>query len=132
MHCDRKSKNILMSPTGCRSCECNNAGSSNLVCEKTTGQCSCKTHSLGLQCDTCPSGYYGLNANHSEGCLKCQCSNKSSICVSDAGWLVSEITTSLSVFVDNTKVDGWTAVNSAGSSVPVVLDWGIPVQITVK
>ena len=92
-----------MSPIGCSSCECK-----------------------------CPSGFYGLNANDSEGCLKCQCSNKSSICASDAGWLVSVITTNLSVFVDNIKVDGWTAVNSGGSSVAVILDWGIPVQLTVK
>ena len=117
-----------MSPTGCRSCECNLAGSMTPICNKTTGQCPCKAQSLGRQCDICPSGYYGLDANHSEGCLKCQCSNKSSNCVSDAGWLVSQVTTPLSVQVDNTKVDGWTGINSAGSSVPVVLDWQIPIS----
>ncbi len=118
----------LMLPTGCTSCECNLAGSANPVCNKLTGQCPCKEHSLGRQCDTCPSGYYGLSVNNSEGCLKCQCSNKSSSCVSDQGWFVTEITTNLSVlfFVD---VDNWTAINSAGNSVDLELDWSVTPRV---
>ena len=111
------------------SCECHLAGSVNPVCNKTTGQCPCKAHSLGRQCDVCPSGYYGLSVNNPEGCLKCQCSNKSSSCVSDQGWLVSRITTDLSVLENNIDVDGWSVVNSAGSVVPLVLDWEITIDI---
>lgn len=117
-----------MSLSGCRPCECDVEGSVILACNKSSGQCPCKVHSLGRKCNTCPSGFYGLAANHSEGCLKCQCSNKTSNCSTDPGWFISSITTELSVLVNNVDVNGWTGINSAGSSVPVVLDWGIPVR----
>lgn len=109
------------------SCECNLAGSSIPVCNKTTGQCPCKAQSLGRQCDMCPAGYYGLSVRNSEGCLKCQCSNKSSDCVTDQGWFVSRVNTSLSVLENNVDVDGWTGVNSAGNQVNLLLDWDITV-----
>ena len=109
------------------SCECNLAGSMNRVCNKTTGQCPCKEHSVGRQCDTCPSGHFGLSVNNSEGCLKCQCSNKSSNCMSDQGWYVSQITTNLSVRSSNADFDNWTANNSAGDLVELQLDWLVTV-----
>lgn len=110
-------------------CECNLAGSMIPVCNKATGQCTCKEHSVGRQCDTCPSGYYGLSVNNSKGCLKCQCSNKSSNCISDQGWFVSQITTNLSVFLSNVDLDNWTAINSAGSPVELGLDWIVTIDI---
>ena len=82
--------------------------------------------------DTCPSGFYGLQAaNHSKRCLQCQCSNKTANCTRDSGWFVSEITTSLSVFFDNTNVDGWTANNSV-DFVEIHLDWGTPAEPVIK
>lgn len=110
-------------------CGCNLAGSMNPVCNKTTGQCPCKEHSVGRQCDTCPSGYYGLSVNNSKGCLKCQCSNKSSNCVSDQGWFVSQITTNLSGLVSNTDLDNWTAINSDGKLIKPTLDWVVSTKI---
>ena len=110
-------------------CGCNLAGSMNPVCNKATGQCPCKEHSVGRQCDTCPSGYYGLSVNNSEGCLKCQCSNKSSNCASDQGWFVSQITTNLSVFSSPENFDNWTANNSAGALVELKLDWVVTISI---
>lgn len=115
-------------PTGCTPCECNLAGSVNPVCNKTTGQCPCKEHSVGRQCDMCPSGYYGLSVNNSEGCLKCQCSNKSSNCTSDQGWFVSQITTNLTVYSSHPYFDNWTAINSA-KELDLELDWGITIDI---
>ena len=114
--------------TGCMPCECNLAGSMNPVCNKTTGQCPCKEYSVGRQCDTCPSGFYGLSVNNAEGCLKCQCSNKSSNCVSDQGWFVSQINTSLFVYSPPANFDGWTAINSAGDPVTPELDWIVKVS----
>ena len=98
------------------------------VCNITTGQCPCKVNSLGLKCDTCPAGFYGLDANHSEGCLECMCSNKTTHCMADPGWFISRVTTELSVRINNVLVDGWTGINSAGSSVQPVLDWDIPIM----
>ncbi|XP_015765926.1 PREDICTED: laminin subunit gamma-1-like [Acropora digitifera] len=114
--------------SGCSPCECNPAGSMNLVCNKSTGECPCKVNSLDTKCNRCPPDFYGLEANHPKGCLKCQCSNKTSDCVTDAGWFISRIFTDLSVFVNNVDVDGWTGVNSAGSRVDVELNWPFPVK----
>ncbi|XP_022802044.1 laminin subunit gamma-1-like [Stylophora pistillata] len=114
---------------GCISCECNLAGSASPVCNKTTGQCPCKAQSLGRQCDMCPAGYYGLSVQNPQGCLKCQCSNKSSDCVTDLGWFVSDVDTSLSVFNDNSDLDGWTTVDSAGNQVTLLLDWDVTINI---
>jgi len=117
-------------PTGCTPCECNLAGSKNPVCNKTTGQCPCKEHSLGRQCNTCSPGYGVISVKNSKGCLKCQCSNKLPSCVSDQGWFVSQITTNLPVFSSNADFDNWTAINSAGSQVGLELDWVVTISIS--
>ncbi|XP_027039863.1 laminin subunit beta-1-like [Pocillopora damicornis] len=114
---------------GCMSCDCNLAGSASPACNKTTGQCPCKAQSLGRQCDMCPAGYYGLSVQNPQGCLKCQCSNKSSECVADPGWFVSTLNTTLSVFNDNVDLDGWSTIDSAGKQVNPVLDWDVTVNI---
>ena len=101
----------------------------NPVCNTTTGQCPCKEHSVSRQCNMCPSGYYGLSVSNSKGCLKCQCSNKSSNCMSDQGWFVSQITTNLSVFSSHPYFDNWTAINSAGDPVDLDLDWFVTINI---
>lgn len=119
---------LFFFPTGCTPCECSLAGSVNPVCNKTTGQCPCKEHSVSRKCDMCPSGYYGLSVNNSEGCLKCHCSNKSSNCTSDQGWFVSQITTNMSVYLPNLpNVDNWTSINDAG--VNPKLDLGVTIKI---
>ena len=104
----------------------------NLVCNKSTGECPCKVNSLGTKCNRCPSDFYGLEANHPKGCLKCQCSNKTSDCVTDAGWFISRIFTDLSFLVDNVEVDGWTGVTRVGNPVAVQLDWDFPVKLPEK
>lgn len=76
----------------------------------------------------CPSGYYGLSVNNSEGCLKCHCSNKSSNCTSDQGWFVSQITTNMSVFLP-LDVDNWTSINDAGDVVNPRPDLGVTIKI---
>ena len=49
--------------------------------------------------------------------------------MSDQSWFVSQITTNLSVFLSNTDLDNWTAINSAGSSVGLELDWIVKISI---
>ena len=39
-------------------CNCDKDGSSTFVCDKATGQCTCKTLVVGLTCDKCDDGYY--------------------------------------------------------------------------
>ncbi|KAG8228152.1 hypothetical protein J437_LFUL002806, partial [Ladona fulva] len=52
-------------------CECNEEGSSSLICKKFGGQCSCKRNILGRKCDQCKTGYYGF-----PNCVPCKCPNK--------------------------------------------------------
>ncbi|KAM9633189.1 laminin subunit alpha-1 [Trichechus inunguis] len=64
----------------CRPCECREKGSRSQICHPETGQCDCKAHVTGRQCDQCSSGYYGWHTGL--GCLPCNCSTAGA--VSDA------------------------------------------------
>ena len=107
------------------SCDCDPAGSLSLTCNKTTGQCPCKAQTLGPVCAECSVGYYGLSMRHPAGCLRCQCSNKSSTCVSDTGWFISKVTTTLSTEDNNVDKDGWSAVDGGGLTVQSLWDFNI-------
>ena len=53
----------------------------NTYCHLTTGQCVCKDHVEGKQCDQCSHGYWNIDSG--EGCMDCDCSSigsNSSIC----------------------------------------------------
>ena len=41
-----------------KECNCDKDGSSTFVCNKATGQCTCKTLVVGLTCNKCDDGYY--------------------------------------------------------------------------
>ncbi|XP_077988585.1 laminin subunit alpha-2-like [Glandiceps talaboti] len=60
---------------GCLDCECNIAGTidNSTNCNKTTGQCSCKTYAVGSQCGECMNGYAGLSISNPDGCSSCDC-----------------------------------------------------------
>ena len=38
-------------------CSCNVTGSTSLVCNKTSGQCSCRTNVSGKKCQVCQNGF---------------------------------------------------------------------------
>ena len=38
-------------------CNCDGTGSTSLVCNKTSGQCPCKSNVSGLQCRVCQDGF---------------------------------------------------------------------------
>ena len=108
---------------GCVACGCEPAGSDPLVCNKTTGQCPCKAQAIQRQCNVCPSGHYGLNTNNPAGCLKCQCSGKSSDCTADSGWFNTQVKTELPAIVNNVDPDGWTAVDGNGEDAGALWDF---------
>ena len=41
-------------------CMCHPEGSLGISCNQTTGQCSCKNHIAGVNCDQCEPGYFGF------------------------------------------------------------------------
>ncbi|RXM36346.1 Laminin subunit alpha-2 [Acipenser ruthenus] len=57
----------------CQPCQCNNNGSMSEVCNPQTGQCECRQHVVGKQCDECMSGTFDLKP--SRGCVPCNCNS---------------------------------------------------------
>ena len=41
----------------CVVCGCSEEGSTNLICDKRNGQCTCKPNVINRQCDECDIGY---------------------------------------------------------------------------
>ncbi|XP_076248690.1 laminin subunit gamma-1 [Calliopsis andreniformis] len=62
---------------GCKLCQCYPPGTIELddgrvaPCEQLTGQCKCKPHVIGRNCDKCEDGYYHILSG--EGCAPCNC-----------------------------------------------------------
>ncbi|XP_068604397.1 laminin subunit alpha-1 [Brachionichthys hirsutus] len=54
--------------TGCKPCNCSDAGSSSLQCDLTNGQCPCRGGFSGQSCDRCAPGYVGYPACSACGC----------------------------------------------------------------
>ena len=54
----RNSKFLVLIGIFLIECNCDKDGSSTFVCDKATGQCTCKTLVVGLTCDKCDDGYY--------------------------------------------------------------------------
>ncbi|MEE6473903.1 hypothetical protein FKM82_010212 [Ascaphus truei] len=65
----------------CKPCDCNEAGTihRSLQCEKIGGQCNCKRHVFGRQCNQCKDGFYNLRQSHSEGCIPCRCNTSGTV-----------------------------------------------------
>lgn len=77
-HCIDGFYNLTASdPDGCDPCDCDVTGTvgRSVSCDSITGQCRCKPHVVGLQCDECERGYHNLS--NPRGCEPChvQCSS---------------------------------------------------------
>ncbi|XP_029473145.1 laminin subunit beta-4 [Rhinatrema bivittatum] len=60
-------------PLGCQPCNCNRMGSlQSSTCDPVTGECHCRRFAMGIRCDQCFPGYWGLGVN-SLGCSPCDC-----------------------------------------------------------
>lgn len=63
----------INNPDGCESCTCNSLGTINeRGCDPATGNCFCKRHVTGRNCDQCLPEFYGLSEDV-DGCLPCDC-----------------------------------------------------------
>uniref|UniRef100_A0A8C2PWQ0 Laminin subunit alpha 2 n=1 Tax=Cyprinus carpio TaxID=7962 RepID=A0A8C2PWQ0_CYPCA len=56
----------------CRACQCHSNGSLSELCHQETGQCQCRQHVVGRQCDECMSG---LHMQGAQGCVPCHCNS---------------------------------------------------------
>uniref|UniRef100_A0A3B3SLY0 Basement membrane-specific heparan sulfate proteoglycan core protein n=1 Tax=Paramormyrops kingsleyae TaxID=1676925 RepID=A0A3B3SLY0_9TELE len=57
----------------CQPCQCHGNGSLSEVCHHETGQCSCKEHVIGRQCDKCVATTFGVQSGR--GCIPCNCNS---------------------------------------------------------
>ncbi|XP_049813403.1 laminin subunit gamma-1-like isoform X2 [Schistocerca nitens] len=94
--CERCSQgfygNAIASIKGnCTPCHCNKLGTlqsltDDTICDHLTGQCPCKPHVTGRDCDTCEDGYFNIKS--SKVCEVCKCDptgSVSQICDKDSG-----------------------------------------------
>ena len=56
----------------CRACECSPIGtidsfSGPPICDRYTGQCACKPHVQGKNCDACEAGYFNISSGQVSG-----------------------------------------------------------------
>ncbi|EHB00446.1 Usherin [Heterocephalus glaber] len=65
----------------CKPCDCEPAGtkSGSLSCDQTGGQCNCKRHVSGRQCNQCQAGFYSLRESDADGCSPCGCSTSGTV-----------------------------------------------------
>uniref|UniRef100_A0A672R5X5 Laminin, alpha 2 n=1 Tax=Sinocyclocheilus grahami TaxID=75366 RepID=A0A672R5X5_SINGR len=56
----------------CVACQCHTNGSLSELCHQETGQCQCRQHVVGRQCDECMSG---LHMQGAQGCVPCHCNS---------------------------------------------------------
>uniref|UniRef100_A0A8C5D3E4 Basement membrane-specific heparan sulfate proteoglycan core protein n=1 Tax=Gadus morhua TaxID=8049 RepID=A0A8C5D3E4_GADMO len=57
----------------CQPCQCHTNGSLSEACHQETGQCQCREHVLGRQCDECMPQTHGLASGGS--CVPCHCNS---------------------------------------------------------
>ena len=58
-----------------RKCDCHQTGSTEGMCDKYYGGCSCKNLVVGRRCDSCAPASYGFS---SSGCIRCECDGSGS------------------------------------------------------
>ncbi|KAH0617776.1 hypothetical protein JD844_016351 [Phrynosoma platyrhinos] len=56
---------------GALPCNCHRNGATNPMCDPMGGQCHCKPHIIGRQCNRCQTGYYGFPF-----CKPCRCGRR--------------------------------------------------------
>ncbi|KAM9109657.1 usherin isoform 1-T1 [Megaptera novaeangliae] len=59
----------------CKPCDCDKVGTRNnsFLCDQIGGQCNCKRHVSGRQCNQCQNGFYNLQERDLDGCIPCNC-----------------------------------------------------------
>ncbi|KAF7468753.1 multiple epidermal growth factor-like domains protein 9 [Marmota monax] len=83
LHCEACKEGFYLNHTSglCLPCHCSLHGALSILCN-SSGNCQCRVGVTGPTCNQCQDGYYGFSEN---GCLPCQCNNRSASCDSLTG-----------------------------------------------
>ncbi|KFO24118.1 Multiple epidermal growth factor-like domains protein 9 [Fukomys damarensis] len=78
LHCEICKEDFYLNHTSglCLPCHCSPQGALSKLCN-SSGNCQCRVGVTGSTCNRCQDGYYGFSKN---GCLPCQCNNRSASC----------------------------------------------------
>lgn len=78
LRCETCKESFYLNRTSglCLPCDCSPHGALSMSCN-SSGKCQCKLGVTGSTCDRCQDGYYDFSKN---GCLPCQCNNRSASC----------------------------------------------------
>ncbi|XP_071445859.1 laminin subunit gamma-1 [Hetaerina americana] len=73
---------LALPKNDCKECQCYSVGTEEadngpLICDQLSGQCQCKPHVKGTNCDQCEPGYYNIRSG--EGCQPCNCDTVGSL-----------------------------------------------------
>ncbi|XP_053463887.1 usherin [Nycticebus coucang] len=65
----------------CKPCDCDKVGTRNssLFCDQIGGQCNCKRHVSGRECNQCQNGFYNLQELDPDGCRPCNCNTSGTV-----------------------------------------------------
>ncbi|XP_077013931.1 usherin [Tamandua tetradactyla] len=65
----------------CKPCDCDQIGTkpTTLLCDQIGGQCDCKRHVSGRQCNQCQVGFYNLQELDPDGCSSCNCNTSGTV-----------------------------------------------------
>ncbi|NXO10183.1 USH2A protein, partial [Oriolus oriolus] len=65
----------------CKPCDCYATGTKykSLLCDNIGGQCNCKRHVSGRQCNQCQEGFYNLQQSNPDGCSPCNCNTSGTV-----------------------------------------------------
>nr|XP_011759520.1 usherin isoform X1 [Macaca nemestrina] len=65
----------------CKPCDCDKVGARNgsILCDQIGGQCNCKRHVSGRQCNQCQNGFYNLQELDPDGCSPCNCNTSGTV-----------------------------------------------------
>ncbi|KAM5299082.1 multiple epidermal growth factor-like domains protein 9 [Ctenodactylus gundi] len=78
LHCETCKEGFYLNHTSglCLPCHCSPHGALSILCN-SSGTCQCRMGVTGSTCNQCQDGYYSFSKN---GCLPCQCNNRSASC----------------------------------------------------
>ncbi|XP_046389625.1 laminin subunit alpha [Ischnura elegans] len=68
----------------CELCSCDLRGTTPEICDQHSAECFCKNNVNGLACDICKEGTFNIQEKNPDGCTKCFCFGRTSLCSSSS------------------------------------------------